>query len=252
MGIVTGPMFVPTQRHDTYPAIDPSKADLSGKVVLITGASKGIGKAAAISLAQAGVRGLVLLARSDLTPAKEAALSHKRPGRPLDVLAIPVDVANNAQVVSAVKQVEETFGRLDVVINNAGYIETSNFVADSDPEDWWTAWNVNMRGTYHVSRAVLPLLIKCGGDRTIINVSSSTSSIFVPGSSAYSVGALPRTPLITETYFCLDIEARAVTLCRVDRRRIRRQGHTGLLHPPGCTCNRIDLDRAARIPAPAL
>lgn len=186
----TGPMFVSTQRHDTYPAIEPSKADLSGKVVLITGASKGIGKAAAVAFAQAGVRGLVLLARSDLTSAKEAALSHKRPGQPLEVLTIPVDVTDNAQVVSAIEQIEKTIGHLDVVINNAGYIEATKFVADSDPEDWWTTWNVNMRGTYHVSRAALPFLLKCGGDKTIINVSSAASTIFVPGSSAYGTTKL--------------------------------------------------------------
>ena len=118
--LYAGPEFLPTDRHDTYPVIDPTKADLSGKVVVVTGASKGIGRAIAMAMAQAGAKGLALLARSDLDHTKERCLAAQRPGHPLKVLTIQVDVANNDQVVAAARQVEETFGRVDVVINNAG------------------------------------------------------------------------------------------------------------------------------------
>ncbi|KZT69454.1 putative oxidoreductase [Daedalea quercina L-15889] len=164
--------FVPTPRHDTYAAVDPSKANMNGKVVLVTGASKGIGKALALSFAQAGVSGLALLARSDLTAVKAACEAAQRPGQSLKVLTIAADCTKTADVVAAVQKVKDTFGKLDVLINNAGYMEAITTIVDSDPEDWWRSWEVNVRGTYEVVRAFLPLLIESGGDKIIVNTTS--------------------------------------------------------------------------------
>ena len=93
----------------------------------------------------------------------------------------------NDQVVAAVKTVEETFGRLDVVINNAGKNAEYKLIADSDVDDWWALWDINLRGTYHVTRAALPLLIKSGGDKTIINVGSLAAVLVAPSFSSYCV-----------------------------------------------------------------
>lgn len=183
----TGAAFVTTKRHDTYPAIDPAKADLSGKVVLVTGASRGIGKAIALAVSQSGAKGLVLFARSDLSEVKAACLSVQRAGHPLEVLTVCVDVTKNDQVVAAVKEAEEVFGRLDIVVNNAGYIEAYSHIAESHPDDWWTTWDINLRGTYHVVRATLPLLIKCDGDKTIISVSSVSANWVLPLYPSYCV-----------------------------------------------------------------
>ena len=188
--------FIPTGRHDTYPAVDPAKADLSGKVVVLTGASKGIGRAIALAIAQSGARGLILLARSSLDAVKEQCLAAQRRGHPLEVLAVQTDVANNEQVVAAAKRVEDTFGRVDVVINNAGYAERYNYIADSDPDDWWKVWNVNLRGPYHVTRAFLPLLIKSGGDKTIVNVASIAADILLPRYSSYAVRRMRCRPFL--------------------------------------------------------
>ena len=182
--------FIPSNRHDTYSAINPAGADLSGKVVLITGASKGMGKAMALTIAQSGVRGLVLCARSSLSSVKEACLSLRRPSHSLQVLTTQVDVTNSDQVVALANEVEATFQRLDIVINNAGYLNTTLKFPDSNPDDWWRVWEVNIRGTYNVSRAFLPLLIKCDGDKTILNVTSVAALLQHPGFSAYSVRAL--------------------------------------------------------------
>jgi len=186
----TGLTFIPSDRHDTYPAIDPTKSDLSGRVILLTGASKGIGKAIALAMAQSGARGLVLLARSDLEAVKASCLAAQRPGHPLQVLALSVDVTNNEQVLDAAKQVQTTFGRIDVVINNAGYMEKHNLIADTDVDEWWSVWNINMRGTYQVTRAFLPLLIESGGEKTIINLTSVGAHFFVPRYSAYPTSKL--------------------------------------------------------------
>jgi len=186
----TGVDFVPTARHDTYPAIDPTKANLAGKVVAITGASKGIGKAIAIAFAQAGVSGLVLLARSDMSAVKAACEASQRPGQSLKVLTASVDTANNEQVVAALAKVKETFGRLDILVNNAGYMEGFALIGDQDPEEWWKVWTVNMRGTYLVTRAFLPLLIESGGEKTIINLTSIGAHYTWPNSSAYQTTKL--------------------------------------------------------------
>ena len=90
--------------------------------MLVTGASKGIGKAIALTMAQSGARGLVLLARSSLSSVREECLTVQRSGHPLQVLSLQVDITDNNQVEAAAKEVKAAFGRLDIVINNAGIL----------------------------------------------------------------------------------------------------------------------------------
>ncbi|KAL6305501.1 putative oxidoreductase, partial [Sparassis latifolia] len=175
--------LVTTLHHDTYPAIDPTTADLSGKVVLVTGASKGIGKAIAIAFAQAGVSGLVLLARSSTKAVEAECLAAQRPGKILKLLSLSVDVTDTAQVIDAAKHVKETFGRLDVAVNNAGYLTPPKPMAESDPYDWWKVWEFNIRGVYNVTQAFIPLLIECGGDKLIVNVASDLAHVMWRGFS---------------------------------------------------------------------
>ena len=85
---------------------------------------------------RSGARVLVLLARSGLDTVKDQCLAAQRPGRPLEVVAVQADVTNNDQVVAAAGQVEDTFGRVDVVINNVGAAECCNYIADSEPDGW--------------------------------------------------------------------------------------------------------------------
>ncbi|CCM01532.1 uncharacterized protein FIBRA_03588 [Fibroporia radiculosa] len=192
MVLLLGVEFVKTARHDTYPAIDPTKTNLTGQVALITGASKGIGKATAVAFAQAGASGLVLLARSDLNATKAACeAAAKRPGQSLKVLAINVDVSNTTQVNDAMAKVKETFGRLDIVVNNAGAVSPLALLAESDSETWWHVWDVNIRGTYEVTRAALPLLVESEGNRTVIIVSSlAAHGVFKTHGSAYGTTKL--------------------------------------------------------------
>lgn len=177
---------------DTYPAIDPSKNNLKGKVVFITGASRGIGQALAISYARAGVAGVVIGARSDLSKVEKAAFqaaeeAHRAAPK---VLKVKLNVTSVESVGQAVAEIEKTFGRLDIVINNAG-VFGGGTIADSNPDDWWNIWEINIRGVYLVSRAVIPLLLKSeGGDKTIVNVSSCGAHLILPGTSAHQTGKL--------------------------------------------------------------
>jgi NAD(P)-dependent dehydrogenase (short-subunit alcohol dehydrogenase family) len=174
-------------RKDTYPFIDPAKADLTGKSVLITGASKGIGKATAISFATAGCSKILLAARSDLadveTAVKDAAKKANRP-QPL-VHTLKVDVASEDSVrVAAEAAADLLGGSLDVLINNAGYLEEWKPMAESNPSEWWWTWEVNIKGTYLAAHYFLPMLLK-SQTKTIINVSSGGAHVLFPGASGY-------------------------------------------------------------------
>lgn len=174
-------------RKDTYPFIDPAKADLTGKSVLITGASKGIGKATAISFATAGCSKILLAARSDLadveTAVKDAAKKANRP-EPL-VHTLKVDVTSEDSVrVAAEAAADLLGGSLDVLINNAGYLEEWKPIAESKPSEWWWTWEVNIKGTYLVAHCFLPMLLK-SQTKTIINISSGGAHVMFPGASGY-------------------------------------------------------------------
>ena len=182
----TGRSYLEPKHTDTYPYIDSTKADMSGKTVLVTGASKGVGKAIALSYAKAGVSNIAILARTDLTLiVKEVEEAAKQVNRPQPkITTIKCDITSAEDCAHAAKQVEQAFGGLDILINNAGYLETWKKIADSDPDDWWRSFEVNVKGVYLMCRAFLPLLLK-RGDKTIITVSSGGAHVISPRASSY-------------------------------------------------------------------
>ena len=185
--------FTKTQHHDTYEKIKPEQFDLSGKAVFITGPSKGVGYAAALSFARAGASYIGLGARSDMSALeKEIQDAAKKAGRkPPKTLALKLDVTNQESVENAAEEVEGAFGRLDVLVNNAGYLEQFLPVADSKIDEYWTVWEINMKGVFLVTRAFLPLLLK-GGMKTILNTSSIGAHTITPGGSGYGRTRLTR------------------------------------------------------------
>ncbi|KAI2783421.1 NAD(P)-binding protein [Daldinia loculata] len=176
--------------NDTYPAIDSAKANLSGKAVLITGASKGLGRAISVSFAKAGASMIAIGARSDLsTTIDEIKAAAEKVGRPEPtILALKLDVADPKSVDDAAAQVKESFGRMDIVINNAGIFDVAK-ILDSDPEKWWNIWRVNVMGPYNTARSFLPLLLE-GSNKTIVTLSSVGAHLVVPGLSAYQPSKL--------------------------------------------------------------
>lgn len=92
-------------------------------------------------------------------------------------------------VDNAARQVESSFGKLDILINNAGYLSAWKDLASSDPLDWWTTFEINVKGVYLFTRAFIPLLLK-GSDKTIIQLSSIAAHFTVPGASAYQTTKL--------------------------------------------------------------
>ena len=149
---------------------------VQGKVVAITGASRGIGAAAVRAFVAAGAQ-VALLARDE---GAIAALADEVGG-----LALPCDVADWGSVEAALSCVVQQFGRLDVLVNNAGRIEPIAALGQADPADWGRAIDVNLKGVFHGMRAAIPLLRAQGGG-TILNLSSGAASRPREGWSAYS------------------------------------------------------------------
>lgn len=87
-------------------------------------------------------------------------------------------------VKEAAKKTEKEFGRLDVLVNNAGYLTSFLPILEGDDEAYWTTYEINIRGVYWVSKAFLPLLLK-GGDKTIVNLSSAGAHGLTKGGSSY-------------------------------------------------------------------
>lgn len=150
---------------------------MQGKVVAITGASRGIGAATARVFADAGAR-VVLLARSE----GEITALAAEIGR--GALAIACDVGDAASVDAAMAQIMADCGGLDVLIGNAGVVDPIARIADAAPEDWGRAIDINLKGVFYGMRAAIPLMRAQGGG-TIITVSSGAAHNPLEGWSAY-------------------------------------------------------------------
>ena len=151
--------------------------DFTSRTVLITGASRGIGAAAARAFAARGAN-VVLLARGVDAIADIAGEIGER------ALAVPCDVSRWSEVSRAVEAAVETFGSLDVLIGNAGIIEPIGGLAETDPDAWTHAIDVNLKGVYYGMRAAIPIM-EGQGSGTIITISSGAAHRALPGWSAY-------------------------------------------------------------------
>jgi NAD(P)-dependent dehydrogenase (short-subunit alcohol dehydrogenase family) len=153
---------------------------VQGKVVVITGASRGIGAAAVRAFVAAGAR-VAALAR---TKAQVAELADELGP---DVMALGCDVAEWEAVHSAIGAVNARFGRIDVLINNAGVIDPIARLADADPDAWGQSIDINLKGVFHGMKSVLPQM-RAQGAGTIITVSSGAATNPLEGWSAYCAG----------------------------------------------------------------
>jgi NAD(P)-dependent dehydrogenase (short-subunit alcohol dehydrogenase family) len=156
---------------------------LQDKVVLVTGASRGIGEAAAAALAKAGAA-VMLTARDDARIAAVAARIEGAGGR---AATAACDVSDHAAVHAVVVETVARFGRLDALVNNAGVIEPIASVAAADPAAWARNIQINLVGAFHCIRACLEPMRAAGGG-TIVNISSGAAHRPLEGWSAYCTG----------------------------------------------------------------
>ncbi|POY73052.1 hypothetical protein BMF94_3890 [Rhodotorula taiwanensis] len=187
------PHLVSTKRHDLYDAISPTSAlknAADGLSVLVTGSGRGVGRAEALAFAQAGAKKVVLTSRSrtELDETKEL-IDKETAGGDCEVIVCEADLCDP----DSVEKLFEAAGPVDVLVNNAGYLEPCVPIRDSNPSDWKRTLDVNHYGTYLPTRAFLRAAharsqgnaSELAGKLTVINTSSTGSMGTRPGFSCY-------------------------------------------------------------------
>jgi NADP-dependent 3-hydroxy acid dehydrogenase YdfG len=149
---------------------------LQGKIVLITGASSGIGEATALALSEAGAKVAVGARRAD----RLADLAKRAPG---EVLTLELDVTDEQSCRAAVAATVEHFGGLDVLVNNAGLM-LSGPILGADTAEWTRMVQTNLLGTMYTSHAALPHLLESKG--TVLQISSTSGRVASAGGGVYA------------------------------------------------------------------
>jgi 2-hydroxycyclohexanecarboxyl-CoA dehydrogenase len=149
---------------------------LDDKIAIVTGGGQGIGQAIARKLAAEGATVVV----TDVDEANAKATADALP----DAVAIRADVTDRQGVQAMAERVAEQFGRIDVLVNNAGWDKASPFV-DSDPADWDRAIAINLYGVLHTCKAVLPIMAGQGSG-AVVNLGSDAGRVGSSGEAVYS------------------------------------------------------------------
>lgn len=156
--------------------------DLSGQTALVTGASSGMGLAIAEALATAGMNLAITARRAELLDVVAGtARAHG-----VDVLAAPVDVSDREAAFAFAQTALDQFGKIDVLVNNAGTNSAPRTTAEIDPDDWDHVIRVNLTGAFNFAHALIPPMRQAGGG-LIVNI-ASTAALIPSGmaGSAYS------------------------------------------------------------------
>lgn len=155
------------------------------------------------------------------------------------ILPLKLDVQNLESVKAAAQETEKEFGRLDILINNAGYLETSRPVMDSDVDEYWMTWEINYRGMFWVTKFLLPLLLKTEeGLKTIVNVSSIGAHNLRLGASGYQVSKFAI--LKFSEFLCAEYAQRGVVAYCVHPGGVQTELAMNLpkaVHPRECCCD---------------
>jgi NAD(P)-dependent dehydrogenase (short-subunit alcohol dehydrogenase family) len=182
--------------NDIYPSINPSITESlhqPGKVVLITGAGRGIGRATALQYAHARVSCIILCARTS-EQLDEVSRAIGNINSEIKVIKSSIDVSNEVAVKKLAKEVSESIGRLDILVNNAGAAEPWVPISDSKPAEWWNTFEVNLKGPYLFLNAFLPLLVSTAAkEKTtvdVVNMASIGAHVVRASASAYQTTKL--------------------------------------------------------------
>ncbi len=154
----------------------------SGQLAIVTGATRGIGRAIALELARRGADVAFNYARSS-----DAAMSLSQELEDLKVrvLSVQCDVASTDAAAEMIKQVKESFGRIDFLVNNAG-ITRDNLILRMKEEDWDLVLDTNLKGAWNFSKAALRVMLRQETGGSILNITSISGRVGMAGQSNYS------------------------------------------------------------------
>jgi NAD(P)-dependent dehydrogenase (short-subunit alcohol dehydrogenase family) len=155
---------------------------LTGKVALVTGAGSGIGRATALLLAQEGAKVAALDLRQDRTEEMAATIAESGG----ETIGLAADVANAGEMEQAVARIIDHWGRLDLVVANAGINGVWAPIEEITPEEWDTTLAVNLKGTFLTVKYATPHLKKAGGAIVVLSSVNGTRIFSNTGATAYS------------------------------------------------------------------
>ena len=199
---------------------------LEGKTAFVTGGHQGIGRAIVETLAGAGANVAAVDANPDIAEAA-AAISQDIPAA--KVIGIQADITSAADISAAVAAANQSLGQISILVNNAGIVGKRAFSWDGDEETWLKTLNVNLIGTYRVTRAVAPQMVQARAGR-VINISSMSGKQGSLGNSAYSAskhGVVGLTRTLAQEFAALgptDLTANAVCPGVVDTALVHGEG----------------------------
>ena len=162
--------------------LSSEEKQFAGRAAIVTGATRGIGRAIALELARRGASVAFNYAKSaeaaDVLKAEIEAMG-------VSIFAAQCDVANTEAATEMVKKVKEIFGRIDFLVNNAGIVR-DNLILRMKEEDWDAVLDTNLKGAWNFSRAALRFMLRQEGGGAILNVSSISGVVGMAGQSNYS------------------------------------------------------------------
>ncbi|MBI4591502.1 MAG: SDR family oxidoreductase [Candidatus Rokubacteria bacterium] len=197
---------------------------LRDKVALITGSGAGIGRAAALRFAAEGARVVV----AEVVVERGEAVAEEIAGQGGEAVFVKTEVADPASVRDAIRRVVETFGRLNILYNNAGGSRPEDgLVTEVTEETWWKTHSVDLFGTFVVCKYGIPELIRAGGG-VVVNTASYMALVGNPlmAYSAAKGGVISLTRCIAAEYGHLGIRANVICPCAVLTERLSQRLQT--------------------------
>jgi len=186
------PSFTRVSHTESYPTISPSRPELSskGKVIVITGGGTGIGASITRAFAAGGSTQIAILSRTERNLlATKQSVEQEFPST--EVLTVAVDITNAKQLESAFETIHQSFGKLNVLVCNSGFLPTPHPVLspDFDVQEWWTSFNTNVLGNLLTVREFVKYANKTA---QILNISTCIAHIppIIPGNSGYAASKL--------------------------------------------------------------